>query len=62
MYMYMYMYMYICIYMYMYVGDGFITRPVLKLSDGFKAGLTASHPARRLDIQPDSFEAGLTTC
>ena len=28
-----------------YVEDGFITKPVLKPSDGFKAGPTASNPA-----------------
>ena len=44
--------------MYIYVRDGYITRPVLKPSDGFKAGPTALNPAGRLDIRPNSFEAG----
>ena len=45
-----------------YVRDGYTTRPVLKPSDGFKAGPTALNPARRLDIRPDGFEAGPTAC
>ena len=32
----------------------YITRPVLKSSDGFKAGPTASNPAGPLDIRPDA--------
>ena len=54
-YIYMYMYKY-------YVRDGYTTRPVLKPSDGFKAGPTALNPAGRLDIRPDGFEAGPTAC
>ena len=52
-----YMYMYI-----VYVRDGYTTRPVLKPSDGFKAGPTAVNPAGRLDIRPDGFEAVPTAC
>ena len=43
-----------------YVRDGYTTRPVLKPSDGFKAGPTALNPAGWLDIRPDRFEAGPT--
>ena len=47
-------------YMVTYVRDGYTTRPVLKPSDGFKAGPTALNPAGWLDIRPDRFEAGPT--
>ena len=40
--------------MYVYVGDGYITRPILKPSDSFKAGPAVTNPAGRLDIRPDS--------
>ena len=43
----MYSYPILCMCIY-YVGDGYTTRPVLKAFDGFKAGRTASTPARRL--------------
>ena len=63
MYMYMYVHARTCMFMCsIYVGDGYITRPVLKPSDGFKAGPTPLNPAGWLDIWPDSFEAGQTTC
>ena len=39
-----------------------MTRPVLKLSDGFKAGPTALNPVGRLAIWPDGIEAGPTAC
>ena len=41
---------------YMYVGDGFITRPVLKPSGGFKVGPMASNLAGQLDIGPNGFK------
>ena len=50
------------LYSYIYVGDGYITRPVIKPSDGFKAGPTALNPAGRFDIRPDGFEASQTAC
>ena len=40
---------------YVYVTDQFKTWPVLKPSDGFKAGRTASKRARRLRNGPDGF-------
>ena len=54
--------MYVDIVHIIYVGDGYITRPVLKPPDGFKAGPTAANPGGRLDIRPDGFEAGLMAC
>ena len=45
-----------------YVGDGYITRSGLKLSNGFKAGPTALNPAGRLAIWPNSLEAGQKAC